>query len=241
MKEERIISKETLGYRGGYVIDNYQFALSDDGKRIAFVDFRIEEEKRSYYVFLVDLESGEQKQIPIEPGNYVFSFVPGNDGLVLAKQGDRLFFMDLEGEMQLGSVPIISFLRSIVFSQDGTQVAISYEQGKTQVLSVQDGKLQAEYPGEVLWFDQNEVRGIYNRSAYVSSNEEINYHSLDEQIDKVPISEKDFHLYDAASERLLLIRNGGKKPVAYLLDFKSGRLLKSFYPALSTYTAKGFF
>lgn len=243
MKKEKDIAKEVLTYSPKRVLDETKFTLSDDGKWLAIHDYEIGESGNRHFIRVFDLTGGEEQQIPVESGQYLLSFTPDSQKLAVAKQDGDLRFYTLDGKEEELRIPLFNYLTRIHIGKNAEQVSLYYAQGRSYLYSLESGELLKELPGEVLWMEGEEYRGIYNRSGFIAKGDKIDYQDMDPVIDQISISSYDQHLYDERSNRLLVIRNGGEKPVAFLLDFGSGRLIRSFYPSLSTkhYAAKGFF
>lgn len=243
LKQE--IPKDILNYPGVYVFDSYDFALSEDGRYIAYHEYVIENDQRLDSLQLIDLTTGEVMAIELDylvnPEDVRLLFHPESNDLILASPG-KVAAYSINGELQWEVIPR-GLVRGLIMSQTGERLGLNYFEGNAQVLDLTNQTFVQDVPGQILWLDESLVRGIYNRSAYQSEGEDIRYHDLPADLDQTAISSADRQIYHEPSDQLLIIRNGLDKPTAYLIRFSSGELLRKFSLPLttSTYQAKAFF
>ena len=242
---KQTIPEEVLNYPGFYVFDSYDFALSEDGMWVAYHEYVITNDRRQDSLQLVDLTKGEATTIDLDrtinPEDVCLVLQPETNHLILASPG-KVEAYDLSGQLLWEVVPR-GLVRGLVMSAAANRMGLNYFEGNAQVLDLEEHTLIQDVPGQILWLDDTTVRGVYNRSAYEASGEDIRYHDLPPDLDRTAVSSKDKQIYHEASDQLLIIRNGLEKPIAYLIRFSSGELLRKFTLPLSTqtYQAKAFF
>lgn len=234
------VDSKNLGFPGsGYILDSLALVLSDDGRHVAYHDYRIGGSKREDHILLVDATTEQTTELAVPIGDYQLAFHPKREEIILAQPGE-VWAMNFQGERLWDLVPG-GLVQELRFSPNGDQIALNYMEGNAQIFDIDTQKPRQQLPGRVLWFDAEEQRGIYNRSVYISRGGEPEYHDLAAELDATPVSNADQYVYQAESDQLLILRNGLDKPVAYLLQFSTGHLRRSFLLPLTSYKAKAFF
>lgn len=241
--EKQALDTGLIEYNPSYILDDLRLAISEDGQKIAFFHYEIENNQRTDYISIVSSQTGQEWQFEladrIESNDLQMLFHPETNHLILAFNR-KVQAWDVSGEL-VWEHATTGFSHRMVLSQDGKQLGLSFFEGNAQIIDLISRSVIRDLPGQVVWLQADVARGIYNNSAYQADGDEITYHDLDKRLDNTPVSQYDQMVYHEPSDQLLIIRNGPDRPVAYLFRYSSGQLLRQFNLALTSYKAKGFF
>ena len=241
--EKQSLDTGLIEYNPSYILDELRLAISEDGQKIAFFHYEVENNQRTDFITIVSSRTGEKWRFVlddrIDSNNLQMLFHPETDHLIMAFNR-KIQAWDVTGEL-VWEHATTGFNHRLIVSQDGRRLGLSYYEGNAQIFDLTTRSVIRDLPGQLIWLQDDVARGVYNNSAYQADGDDITYHDLDKRLDNTPVSPSDQMVYHEPSDQLLIIRNGPERPVAYLFRYSGGQLLRQFNLALTSYKAKGFF
>ncbi len=255
--EKALSSKSTHLYETGPT-----FSLSPDGKRLAMY-YRLYTDDgtrlQSTSVRVIDLATGETLlDADTEKLLRLPFFLPDGKTLLMANRRGDAYVYNLDTKAAVHHWKIArGEVIMVGASDDGKHFFLQYLEGKSVLYETDTGKEVIQLPGKIIHAAPGkdgalEVRGVLGGQAFLWTKAAgTKYIALPKERDQLGTGlYTDYEIYNPAAGLLLSIRNG-EKPTsteekrAYLIDFASGQLLKSFvlrlkdYPILGCISADG--
>lgn len=237
------VKSDYLPTTSAYIFEGRSYVLSNDGSKIAGIRVEENDFNRDVYLFVLDSNTGD---LLYETLIEMTSFHLGisDDGQFLYANEDsktiKRYFIDSKETDTLSFEA--GFVNQVHFTKDNLHYAVSYDEGITNIYKVEDQSLVKSIPGEIVYFEGDEIVSIYNNigSHYVDFELESEV-VLSKQRDVLGFGLKDSNFYNKENNLLLTIK-GQEDDIryAYLLDFNSGELLKTYEISINSYPVKGY-
>lgn len=232
----------------GKIIAEYgeMVELDKDGNRVGTIQ---------YVILLTDPVTAEVRQVNMPEKLQYLAFSPDGATLAVIDGNETQVIIDVASgtiRKTIRDNPITPFPANVSYSADGKSLIMTTIDGFSLLLDGENLKEIARLPGQILYANTVngavEARGIFNNAAFTWTEAAgAHYTPLDDAVDAVASNVAfDNYVYHPQSNQLLLIHNNDPdtreeaKPTAFLVDFATGQLLKTFQPAILEYGAKGF-
>lgn len=231
----------------GYVSENRNYKISNDGRLIAKIMTRANKEKMKdeKIILFYDLKEAKEYSIPMQTLQIGLTFMPDSKSVLVVDEEVGLRIYNIETQELIRSFPEIKTnAYKLLLSDDGNILCANRVSGTTDIYDLNTGELIDKISGEALYIDNSkkalEIYGLNNNTLYQwTQGADTKLIPLDERCEETPVSFGDVNLYNHQSKILLMIRNNDVDRVSYVVDFDSGKLMMSFRPSIQNYKING--
>lgn len=233
---QEIKGQENLGLLGHYIDVGNRFRISGDGKSL-IISLLVSGKN---VLGIMNTETGDLKQVPVDAYTSVFEIARDSSFVYAASSEGVLKEFSLDGQL-MGEYPIDSGnVGSIVESQDANNFVVNYLEGRAVLYQKNQWSVIGRTPGRVFTMNEGVASGIYINEGFQWKDGKATYHSLPEELDEIANEKEDTYYYDSESGKLLTIRISEDERKAYLIDFPSGELIKTFPITFNQYEPNGY-
>lgn len=245
MKPIREVKSEYLNSDYVTLPNGRGFSVSDDGSLLFGPYVPSMDEAGS--IVVIDSMTGDLKfKKEIEMLNFFLGMSHDNQFL-FANSGPSeisLYYLNEDKIDTLFFDP--GYVSNINFSPDNQYYSVSYIEGISNIYKTADQKLVTTIPGKILYFksegNESEIVSIYNNvGAKYKNFEKVSEVILTKQRDEYGQGFNDLNDYSPEKDLLLTIRKADKKTWVYLVDFKSGQLIKTYDIPIEFYNVNAYF
>ena len=247
----REIDNDKLYKSKAYISDDSKLVVSNDGKYLAGISAYILEEKKEAKseLFVIDTENS-QLAYSNEDASYRGKFGFSGDGkMVFFTKGiNEVVFCSILDKKELNRFNTDSnYFKNATIAKDGKHFYANFTEGIGEVYEIQSGKKLGEVVGQILNLDVNDkgqtiIDALYNNvaSRYVNFEKEAEDVKLTDKRSEHGVSLPETLVFNAERNLLLSIKHDKEKHYFYLMDFRTGELIKSFEVELTNYRPMAF-
>ena len=245
----KTVETDILNYEAEYLWDSFRenYTISNDGKLLVGRVFSSNEdgnEREQIVVFNLQTDALIFEKEVSRIDNLVIS--PDNQFIVANTAVNEIAIYSLDDPDQIITMSIEpGYIKNIMISNDSQFVGVNYQEGLSNVYHIDKQELVGSISGEILSLevvdDKVEIVGLYNNiGTKYTDFEEVEDVSLSKQRDQQGQFFDDINTYNKEHDLLLTIRASKDVRYAYLVDFSTGQLLKTYEIPLRAYLVKGF-
>ena len=235
-----------LSQNASFIPSYAGYVLSNNGR---YLTTPLTSEDGQNKIGILDTENDKNHMtIIIDRTSYRMGFSPDSSQLFVTTANGQITFYDLKKKKQASQLNIDKGgLANIFVSADGGYFVAQYTEAISKVYDLKTRQKVADIPGAIVSMDKEEdgktrIFSLYNNigSSYhdfKKTGTDINFSN---QLDQLGESGKFQHDFHAEKQLLLTIRVQGDAYYAYLINFKTGKLMQQFAFHSSAYPMNGF-